>query len=202
MHPAGFIVIEGFPRSAKSKVPNGFIACQDKPLHVAHEQHHAAQVLRAADWQIPAVVLIRPPKDACLSLIALAAEARHRKGKAALGALTFQDAVHAYVTFYEAVEPRLDEAVIGRFDVGRNDIAGLVTRVNAHFSTYFRVSSEYKVRSDLGWHAMPNEIRTKIKRELSGRFDSELKASASFRRLLSRAETVHARYEERNEHTS
>ncbi|MDR9395854.1 MAG: hypothetical protein RI571_16350, partial [Roseovarius sp.] len=54
-------------------------------------------------------------------------------------------------------------------------------------------------RDELGWHAMPNEIRTRIKSDLERRFEDALSGSASLRRLLLRAEAVHARYEERDE---
>lgn len=46
---------------------------------------------------------------------------------------------------------------------------------------------------------MPNEIRTRIKNDLERRFEDVLNKSPSLRRLLARAEAVHARYEERDE---
>lgn len=193
------LVIEGYPRSANSTTVHQFLAMQDRPHHVAHHKHHAAQLLRAAAWGIPAVVLIRAPREASLSLLALAAEARHRAGKPERGGLSFSDVLSAYVAFYEAVEPTLDHAVIGRFEVVRNDVPGLITRVNARFGTDFRTGGGSAEREELGWHAMPNEIRTRIKSDLERRFEDALSGSASLRRLLSRAEAVHARYEERDE---
>ena len=132
------IVIEGYPRSANSTTVHQFLAMQDRPHHVAHHKHHAAQLLRAAAWRIPAVVLIRAPREASLSLLALAAEARHRAGKPERGGLSFSDVLSAYVAFYDAVEPTLDHALIGRFEVVRSDVPGLITRVNARFGTDFR----------------------------------------------------------------
>lgn len=194
------IVIEGYPRSANSTTVTEFLARQNRPLHVAHHKHHAAQILRGAEWGVPAVVLIRAPRAACLSLLALAAEARHRAGRPESKALAFSDVLLAYVTFYEAVEPWLDHAVIGRFEKVRGDVAGLVERVNARFGTSFRSKAEQIApQPELGWHAMPNEIRERIKRDLEGRFDAALAGSASLRRLLDRAEAVHARFGEADE---
>lgn len=194
------LVIEGYPRSANSTIAHGFLARQERPIHVAHHKHHAAQILRAVEWGIPAVVLIRAPRAACLSLLALAAEARHRAGKAASSALTFSDVLNAYIAFYEAVEPRLNHIVIGRFEAVHNDLAGLVDRVNARFRTTFRSkASEDAPQSELGWHAMPNDIRDGIKRDLATRLDAELAGSPALRRLVARAEAVHDRYGETDE---
>ena len=136
------IVIEGYPRSANSTTVHQCLAIQDRPLHVAHHKHHAAQLLRAAAWGIPAVVLIRAPREASLSLLALAAEARHRAGKPERGGLSFSDVLSAYVAFYEAVEPTLDHTVIGRFEVVRSDVPGLTMRVNARFGRDFRTGGQ------------------------------------------------------------
>ena len=46
---------------------------------------------------------------------------------------------------------------------------------------------------------MPNEIRTRIKADLERSFDEALSGSASLRRLLARAEAVHARYKDHDE---
>lgn len=197
VRPDTSLVIEGFPRSANSTTVYGFLARQDRQLHVAHHKHHAAQILRAAAWGIPAVVLIRTPRAACLSFLALAAEARHRAGKPESEGLAFSDVLAAYVVFYEAVEPTLDHTVIGQFECVRDDLEGLVERVNARFGTDFQTQATYTApKSELGWHAMPNDVRDRIKHDLEVRFTSELDASPALRRLLARAGAVHARYGE------
>ena len=202
IRPDTDLVIEGFPRSANSTTTYGFLALQESPLHVAHHKHHAAQILRAADWGIPAVVLIRAPREACLSLLALAAEARERAGKTKVDGLAFSDVLKAYIAFYEAVEPRLTDVVIGRFEIVKNDLTGLVERVNIRFGTDFQTHAKISApRSELGWHAMPNEIRDRIKHHLDDQFEAELDASFSLRRLLRRAEAIHARYEKTDDST-
>jgi hypothetical protein len=72
--------------------------------------------------------------------------------------------------------------------------------VNTRFGTLFRAeAAEVTPLSELGWHAMPNEIRTRIKADLERSFEETLKGSVSLRRLLSRAEAVHARYKDHDE---
>lgn len=169
-------------------------------MHVAHHKHHAAQILRAIRWNLPAVVLIRPPRAACLSMLALSAEAKYRLGRPACGGLAFSDVISAYVAFYEAVEPHLNAVVIGRFESVREDIAPLVRRVNAVFGTDFRPDgAKRSPQPELGWHAMPNEVRNRIKTQLSASFDSEVAVSQSLQHLLARAEAVYGRYIEADE---
>jgi hypothetical protein len=72
------LVIEGYPRSANSTTVYGFLDRQPMPVKVAHHKHHAAQLLRAVERSVPAVMLIREPCAASLSNLALAEEARRR----------------------------------------------------------------------------------------------------------------------------
>lgn len=98
------------------------------------------------------------------------------------------------------MEPHLDDTVIGRFEHIQGDIADLVRRVNTRFGTLFRAeAAEVTPQSELGWHAMPNDIRRGIKRDLDIRFESALANSPALRRLLARADAIHARYLEANE---
>lgn len=195
------LVIEGFPRSANSSTVQGVVARQKQPMHVAHHKHHAAQILRAVQWGIPAVVLIREPRSACMSLLALAAETRLRMGTSRDRGLSFDEVFSAYVAFYEAVEPHLEKTVIGRFDVIRDDLAGLIQRVNARFGTDFEAREPDDAPPvDLGWHALPSEQRNQLKQDIGNRFDEEFAKSGKLRRLVARAEAVHARYREADEH--
>jgi|GEM_PF-1755712 len=75
------IVIEGFPRSANSTTVTVFRSWQRKKVRIAHHKHHAAQILRAVAWDIPAVALIREPRAAVISLIAMLEETRRRQAK-------------------------------------------------------------------------------------------------------------------------
>lgn len=195
IRPDTKLVIEGFPRSANSTTTYGFIARQPQPLHVAHHKHHAVQLQRAADWGIPAVVLIRAPREACLSLLALAAEARYRNGLAEREGLAFSDVFGAYIAFYEAVEPCLDRVLIGRFENVRDDIDGLIAQINLRFGTTFSMQqAQTESTRELGWHAMPNETRDRISANLAARFETELTRSAHLRWLVARAEAVNERY--------
>lgn len=196
------IVIEGYPRSANSTTVHRFLERQDRVLHVAHHKHHAAQLLQAVDWNIPAVVLIRPPRDACLSLLALGAEARHRSGRPEMRRVSFANVFYAYVAFYEAVERKLDGVVIARFETLKDDISELIDRVNARFDSAFQAQALAATpQPKLGWHAMPTETRNTLKQKLTEAFLAEHAASPALQRLSARADAVYARYEEADART-
>lgn len=194
------IVIEGFPRSANSTTVRKFLERQNGPRRVAHHKHHAAQILRAIRWNLPTVVLIREPRAACLSLMALIAEARHRAGRPPISSLRFSDVLMAYITFYETVEPHLNRVVIGRFEAVVDDISPLIIRVNRQFSSDFSHNPLAATpQPQLGWHAMPNVIRDGIKDDLETSLAAALRSRSALRDLLARAQALHHRYGERNE---
>src|SRR5919112_6338070 len=61
------IVIEGFPRSGNTFAVVAFQQAQRESVRVAHHLHMPAQVIRAAKWGIPTLLLARKPTDAALS---------------------------------------------------------------------------------------------------------------------------------------
>ena len=63
------LVIEGFPRSGNTFSVIAFEHAQREAVRIAHHLHVPAQIIRAARWQIPSIVLIRDPVDAVASLL-------------------------------------------------------------------------------------------------------------------------------------
>jgi len=121
------LVIEGYPRSGNSFARRAFIMAQnDSEIkhHIAHHLHVPAQVVRAARWQIPTLVLIRRPKDAVLSLVLR-------------DPLSVDQALRYYVAFYETVEGYRDAYVLGRFEEVTEDFGEVIRRINDRFGTAF-----------------------------------------------------------------
>lgn len=190
------LVIEGVPRSANGTTVHGFLERQPRPVAVAHHKHHAAQLLRAAAWDLPAVVLIREPVEAAVSTLALMEEAYLRDGRWTYGAgLTFGDVLHGYVTFYRAVEPVLDRIVIAPFEEVTRDIDETIARVNARFGTAFATDRPAnEAREALNWHATPNPLRQRLKRTLGEGYERAAAASGRLRALAAEADALHRRY--------
>jgi hypothetical protein len=119
------IVIEGFPRSGNTFAVVAFRQAQGRQIEIAHHLHAAAQIKRAVKLKVPAVVLIREPSEAILSVVA-----KDQEVSAAW-------ALRSYIRFYSAVLPCLDRAVVVPFSYVTSDVAGVIRQVNAHYGTTF-----------------------------------------------------------------
>ncbi len=118
------ILIEGFPRSANSFAVVAFNEAQGGGARIANNLHVPAQVIRAAEWGIPTLVLLRNPRDAVLSY-------------AVRDPISVGQALEYYVSFYEAVERYRDSFVLGPFEEVTSDYGPVIERVNARFGTNF-----------------------------------------------------------------
>jgi hypothetical protein len=195
--PDKLVVIEGFPRSGNSFARRAFIMAQDETFDVtriAHHLHVPAQVIRAARWRIPTLVLIRNPKDAVLSLVIR-------------DPISVDQALRYYVSFYETAEKYRDAYVLGLFEEVTGDFGQVIRRMNEKFGTTFslfrhneqhvdevfaRVERNSKKRfGKTSWEnkvSRPFAAREKLKREVGYELQSPRR-----RALISRAETVYDR---------
>lgn len=122
--PATRLVIEGFPRSANSFAVNAFHQAQRGHVRLAHHLHMPAQVIRAARWRIPSLVLVRNPEDAITSLVIRNPQ-------------SVEQALRHYIMFYETVAEYRDAFVLGLFEEVVSDYGRVIARVNAKFGTEF-----------------------------------------------------------------
>jgi hypothetical protein len=119
------IVIEGFPRSANSFAVAAFRMAQEREINIAHHTHAPAQILIAARRNIPALVLIRDPADACVGLAAM-------NPKVSLIA-----ALRGYVRFYEPLIPLRSSVVVATFQEATTDLGEVISRINVRYGTHF-----------------------------------------------------------------
>jgi hypothetical protein len=125
VRPGTAIVIEGFMRSGNTFSVAAF-EIANGPVHIGRHMHGAPHVLRAARMGVPAIVLIRPPRDAVLSYVV-------RRDT-----LTPHHALVEYLDFYRTAWPARGGFVVGLFDRVVSDFGGVIEDVNAHFGTSFR----------------------------------------------------------------
>lgn len=119
------IVIEGYPRSGNTFAVAAFTLAQGRRVRVAHHLHAPAQIMLAARWRIPAVVLVRRPEDAVVSRVI-----RNRS-------LSVSRALAEYVGFYRAVLPLRDHFVLAPFEQVVSDFGSVIAEVNRKFGTHF-----------------------------------------------------------------
>jgi hypothetical protein len=191
------LVIEGFPRSGNSFARRAFVLAQDETFDVkriAHHMHVPAQVVRAAQWRIPTLVVIRRPREAVVSF-------------AIWDPISVDQALKYYISFYEISEKYRDAFVLGRFEEVTEDFGQVIKRLNDKFGTTFSVfrhdeENVSKLFSGMEAHARkkygetlwerkvqrPAAVRERIKDEIQ--YDLE---SPKRKKLIARADAVYDR---------
>lgn len=168
------IVIEGFPRSGNTFVTAAFVfAHKAHPKKIASHLHAELQVLNAAKYDIPCVVIIRNPRDAILSLVIREPS------------ISVEEAIDKYMRFHSALIPYKNKFVVATFDEVVADINRVIRRINQRFGSTFleiedlhentkkifslidemeqRDSRENEIR--VTHVARPDELREKMKAE-------------------------------------
>jgi hypothetical protein len=188
-------VIEGYPRSGNTFATAAFGLAKTGPHpKVSHHTHAPASVILAARRGIPALVLIRRPEDAVVSVVVRQPD------------LPMQAALRAYVGFYRPLLRYRDRIVVATFDEVVRDFGAVIRRVNERFSTTFGVfhhteenarqalaliEQEERVRRGAGPElirtaAFPMESRSRLKDERRAEY-----GSPRLRTLRARAESLY-----------
>lgn len=121
------LVIEGFPRSGNTFAVAAFLLSQASEVKLAHHTHKPANVIQAIRLTIPAIVIIRNPLDAIVSLTI-----RHPEINPRLG-------LRSYIRFYRQLYPYRKGFLIAQFEEVINDFGQIIRRVNTRFDTSFDI---------------------------------------------------------------
>jgi hypothetical protein len=198
------IVIEGFPRTGTSFAVTAFDMAQPRKVQVAHHVHAPAQVLVAVRWAIPALVLIREPEDAVLSLVVRTPS------------LSLDDALTGYDRFYRPLIRVRHGFEVATLEEVARDFGEVTRRVNHRFGTSFAefehteanaarclelIESNYLDSLQPGTDferavARPSEARDRLKAELRDRLDEP-----GLTGLRSRARSIFGMLSQREEVT-
>ena len=120
------LVIEGFGRAGNTFAWLAFRSAQPEPVRLAHHTHAAAQVITAARWHIPTLVIVRSPVDSALAHMVL-------RGVSARSALV------AWIRYHRRIMTVPHGYVAAGFDEVTHDFGAVVRRVNEAFATSFGV---------------------------------------------------------------
>lgn len=148
------IVIEGYPRCANTFSVVAFKQAQGRYVGIAHHLHAAGQILLAERWGIPAILLIREPVDAIVSL-----KIRHPE-------LDTRRCLRDYVAFYGALQDIKDFPVIADFRTVTADFGNVIHSVNQRFGTRFSLFNNSKNSIDAVF-AEIDAIRRSARRSIS-----------------------------------
>jgi hypothetical protein len=119
------LVIEGFPRSANSFSVFAFSNAGAGNLSIAHHVHSPSQIISAAKFALPAILLIRAPRDSVAA--GLNKIATHTTG----------DLLRAYAVYYRTLRPLREHYVIAPFETVTTDFGRIIDAVNRRFGTSF-----------------------------------------------------------------
>ncbi len=119
------IVIEGYPRSANTFAVCAFLFAQGRSVKIARHLHAPAQIVQAAHWKIPTLVLIRQPEDAILSLLVREP------------LLSAKQAFREYIKIYSTIFPYPHGYVLATFEEVTQDFGEVIDGINLKFGTKF-----------------------------------------------------------------
>jgi hypothetical protein len=122
--PETELVIDGYFRSANTFSVYAFQLSQERPVRLAHHLHAPAQLIMAARRRIPALLLLRQPKDAILSELLY-------------DDVALPDALAAYSRFYTSLLPYVDSFVVGEFAQVTGDFGAVIRQLNDRFGTSY-----------------------------------------------------------------
>jgi hypothetical protein len=190
------LLVESFPRCASSfALATITLAQAPRVLRVAHHTHAPANVLRAIDLAVPALVLIRTPEDVVVSNMI-----RHPRR-------TPNDVLRGFLRFYEPLQPRRSGFVVATYDeVIGGEMASVIRRLNGRFGTDLvefgstpenverimrEIDEDWRHRRGGGDRLerivpRPSEMRERMKADLRARFRSDASPA-----LRDRAEQIY-----------
>jgi hypothetical protein len=123
--PRTELVIDGYTRSASTFAVYALQLAQPAPVRLAHHLHAPAQLVEAARRGLPALLLIREPRDAILSQLVQEPN------------VAMADALTAYARFHRRLLPYRDRLEVADFEQVTNDFGSVIARLNQHFGTAF-----------------------------------------------------------------
>ena len=129
VRPDTGLVVEGFPRSGNSFSVFAFMNSGAHDMTLAHHVHSPSQIILAARYGIPAVLLVRAPEDAVAA------------GLAKIATHTASDLLRAYALYYESLLPLREHYVIAPFETVTSDAGRIVSAANKRFGTSFSAIS-------------------------------------------------------------
>lgn len=118
-------VIEGYPRSANTFANYAFVHAQGRPMKVGNHFHSPAQIHLAKMYRIPALVVVREPYSAALSMMVF------MPGMSAANALT------RYIAFHKSIIGISDAFVVAPFEEVTTNFGRSIERLNNHFGSSF-----------------------------------------------------------------
>ena len=111
------VCIDAFPRSANTFLINALQLASGGELAIAHHMHSPLQILAAVKYDIPAIVIVRPPLEAFVSL------------KIKMPGLSFRLMHCVYMQFYRDVLRQSESIVFINYSDVTSNISATVRQI-------------------------------------------------------------------------
>ena len=174
------VVIEGYPRSGNSFAKSALVAVQPQRPNFATHLHSPAQIIQAAKWGIPTMVLLREPRGAVIGNLAFGCEL-YKKDPEAMPSSDFVRALARWVFFYQRILPWQGAFFVARFDRVIADFGQVTEAFNQQCGKNFVLfeHTPEKVDAIMGksTHIGPQAYREKIKKVLQERYEAATPAA-------------------------
>lgn len=135
VRPGDDVVIEGYPRSANTFATYAFEQAQGRKLKMGNHFHSPAQFHLAARYGVPAMLVIRQPRDAALSYMVFSP------------GMSASDALRRYIGFHKPLIGIADRFIVAPFEEITSDFDCSIDRLNRKFSTAFNPFDHTKARA-------------------------------------------------------
>ncbi len=191
VHPNSYIVVEGYPRSANSYTRALLKERIPQSAHIAHHVHLPAQIEMAVRWNIPTLVLVRPPRPAAISFVALQAQAGHRCGDRQLTDVELswrsREALVYWIRYHEKILKIYQNArgpafVLVPFEVALTRLNEAIEVVNERFrldipAHSITAADRDRAFGNASYHLAPSAERDTFKAQIEGLYGTSVPAS-------------------------
>ncbi len=138
VQPDTEIAIEGFPRSGNSFALSAFRHSNPDVVRIATHVHMPAQIIMAARYRIPTIVLLREPVAAVCSMIALSTQIGDREEiDCESTRADIRRLLNFYSLFYQRVYTVRNRILFAPFTQVTKDFGVVIAAVNARWATNF-----------------------------------------------------------------
>ena len=193
------LVVEAFPRSGNTFAYFAFKMCQKKKIKLAHHFHAPSQLMLAAKWKKPALLIVRNPVDAVCSFVLRES------------CISPSQALNNWIHFHRVLLPYAESFVVASFEQVTSDFGVVIDRVNKRFGTdfnrfdhtednvekcFFTIEERNAMRFGGGLVVEDKVARPSSQRKLKKRQVIDILNNKKTRRMLEDAENIYSIFSE------
>ncbi|HEV2746393.1 MAG TPA: hypothetical protein VGW34_03735 [Allosphingosinicella sp.] len=184
VRPGDDAVIEGYPRSANTFASYAFLESQGDSIRFGNHFHTPAQFELARRYRIPAMLVLRNPVDAALSMMIFD------------GAMDATEALLRYIAFHRPLLAITDSFVVAPFEEVTSDFGRSIDRLNDRFGSGFNRFDHSPEMQQRVFDRIAANRRARIERDPKKHTANPLKTTTPTPEKLERQRQLAAAFED------